>query len=95
MTPALVTSAANMLLAALAIWLLLVLLAVAFCRAAAVADRRQAVEGSYPSRTGAEALAGGVARGRRIADGDLGARGKGQGALEEGRTRGQRRVAGV
>lgn len=46
----LVTSAAIMLAAALTIWLLLLLIAVAFCRAAAGADRRQAVEVSYPSR---------------------------------------------
>jgi hypothetical protein len=44
----LVTSAAIMLAAALTIWLLLLLIAVAFCRAAVGADRRQAAGVCYP-----------------------------------------------
>jgi hypothetical protein len=81
-----------MLIAALAIWLALVLLAVAFCRAAAGADRHHVIGGGYPTRAGRVAEGGGVAQRSRVAGEGLGAREKAQGALGEGRTHGREPV---
>jgi hypothetical protein len=51
-----------MLVVALTIWLLLLLVAVAFCRAAAGADRRYVASVSYPSRSGSVGAGAGSPR---------------------------------
>jgi hypothetical protein len=60
-----------MLIAAIAIWLILLLLAVAFCRAAATADGRDTeLSARYPSRSTTGHLAGAPPAARVLSPGD-------------------------